>query len=76
MQKLNPEERLNTKELLEISFENEQGLLNPNEKDDNNITIVEIQHEDGKKTHQKFIKAQDDEEDEDMVSVDLSELSA
>jgi hypothetical protein len=28
MQTNNPEERLNTKELLEISFENENGLLN------------------------------------------------
>jgi hypothetical protein len=43
MQKNNPEERLNTKELLEISFENEQGLLNPNDKNNKNITIVEIQ---------------------------------
>ncbi len=76
MQNNNPEERLNTKELLEISFENEVGLLNPNDKNNKNITIVEIQQEDGQKTHQEFIKAQDDEEEEDMVSVDLSELSA
>jgi hypothetical protein len=40
MQTNNPEERLNTKELLEISFENENGLLNPKDKDINNIKIV------------------------------------
>jgi hypothetical protein len=76
MQTNNPEERVNTKELLEISFENEQGLLHLKEKDINNITIVEIQQEDGKKTQHEFIKGQDNEEEEDMVSVDLSELSA
>jgi hypothetical protein len=51
-------------------------LLHPKEKDINNITIVEIQQEDGKKTQHEFIKGQDNEEEEDMVSVDLSELSA
>jgi hypothetical protein len=46
MQSNNPEEiRLNTKELLEISFEND--VLHPKEKDNNNIAIVEIQQEDG-----------------------------
>ena len=66
----NPEERLHTKEL-EISFENELGLLPAKEKN-NNIVIVEVEEED---SNHRLIKSQDDDQD-DMISVDLSELSA